>query len=528
MLGIAALAAVLAAALFFALYRSSVHTFGGNSDGATVVLEGQSLRLGHLGLHGWDLSLDSFWSVDAPVYALAVLIAGVRIQLLHAVPAFIALSTVVVGALLAARGRKGLAAAFGALTVVALLGLPSPDLAFFTLQGPWHIGTTLWCLVAFALLASGRFGIGWAVAVVFLAAGLLGDLQALALGVAPALVAGLAAIGRTRSWRAGLSSAAAAPAAVVLALAARFVLVRVGAFEIAHGVVHAHASQLPSNLGHIATWGAALLGVGAAPIGPAPVLSAEDLTNGPAVFRLLRIVGLVVVIVAVALAVADLARGTARRGDSAEQSTWRLDDLLLMGLVGDLAVFVAVAPNGNGDYARYLSAGVIFGSILAGRRVGKLLEGTSSRGLVVAAVVLVASLAAYGAEELSDLSGPAAPQSAVALGAFLTEHHLDNGVGDYWSSSIVTVTTSGRVAVRPVIPDSTGQLIRYGRQSSADWYDKPFAFLVYDTARPWRKVDATSAVASFGAPARTYAVGSYRVLVWSHPVTVSAVGYSRS
>src|SRR5665213_1925760 len=50
----------------------SSHVFAGNSDGATVVLEGQSISAGHLLLQGWGLSRDSFWSIDAMFYALYV------------------------------------------------------------------------------------------------------------------------------------------------------------------------------------------------------------------------------------------------------------------------------------------------------------------------------------------------------------------------------------------------------------------------------------------------------------------------
>jgi hypothetical protein len=43
---------------------------------STVVLEGQSTSAGHLTVHGWALSLDSFWTVDVLFNALVVLVAG--------------------------------------------------------------------------------------------------------------------------------------------------------------------------------------------------------------------------------------------------------------------------------------------------------------------------------------------------------------------------------------------------------------------------------------------------------------------
>src|ERR1700734_3250088 len=85
---------VLAASLFVGLDAASTHAFAGNSDGATVVLEGASLRHGHLLLSGWDLSFDSFWGIDAVIYAIAVGIIGVRGDLLAVGPALIALATI--------------------------------------------------------------------------------------------------------------------------------------------------------------------------------------------------------------------------------------------------------------------------------------------------------------------------------------------------------------------------------------------------------------------------------------------------
>ena len=59
-------------------YVSARHSFAGDSDGATVVLQGQAMGTGNLTLHGWALSLDSFWTVDAVVYMFVELVTGVR------------------------------------------------------------------------------------------------------------------------------------------------------------------------------------------------------------------------------------------------------------------------------------------------------------------------------------------------------------------------------------------------------------------------------------------------------------------
>src|SRR6202012_5769652 len=90
------------------LYASARHAFAGDSDGATVVLQGQAMRSGNLTLHGWALSLDSFWTVDAVGYFLVELVTGMRAVLLFLVPSMIAAAVIVVGALLARDGRRGM------------------------------------------------------------------------------------------------------------------------------------------------------------------------------------------------------------------------------------------------------------------------------------------------------------------------------------------------------------------------------------------------------------------------------------
>ncbi len=87
------------------------------------------------------------------------------------------------------------------------------------------------------------------------------------------------------------------------------------------------------------------------------------------------------------------------------------------------------------------------------------------------------------------------------------------------------MATEGVVTVRPVIATRGGHVVRYQRQSAASWYtNQPFEFLVYNTARPWGGIDATSATSTFGPVTRSYVIGPYRVLVWRHPLFVSATG----
>jgi len=524
--------AVAAAALFVGLDAAASHAFAGNSDGATVVLEGVALRHGHLLLNGWGLSYDSFWGVDAVVYAAVSLVLGLRRDLLDVVPALLALGVIAVGVTICWRGRRLQAAGVAALVLVAVLGLPSPVLAFFLLQGPWHVGTALWCLIAFVGLRRRRFDLGWVVAVLFLAAAALGDLSTIPLGLLPCVFVGLLAMARYRSIRSGLSTLVAPVLAVLLAIGVRALTVPIGTFSIARGVTKAKSSEYPENVKLVLRWGAGLLGVGKVPIGPAPALSPYELVSSAGLERAFHLIVLVVVVAAFLYAVVSLVYGivTGQQLMGLSPSRSHLNDLLMFGAGGSAALFVVLCPNGNGDYARYLTPAVIFAAVLAASVVAHLMalvRTTRPLNVVLAVVVAFSAVGVVGFHR--ELERPSAPQSAVALGSFLEAHDLTSGIGDYWSSSIVTVVTGGKVAVRPVIPNASKILVRYGRQSAADWYaNVDFTFLVFDLDRLWRGVNATTGTATLGKPAQQFRVGSYVVLVWPKGFHVSTAGYTRS
>lgn len=522
------------------LYLLSVHASAANSDGATVVLEGRSLRGGDVTLSGWRLSFDSFWTVDAPFYAIGVAILGVRPVLLHLVPALIAALVVAVGTALAWGGRRGRAGWAGALTVVGLLAFPAHALAEFFLLGPLHVGTTLWCLLAFAslALATGRWRIP--VAACLLAAGILGDLQTVELGVAPVVVGGLAAMARHRSPRAGLAAFATAFGGLAVAGLVRLAAMAVGTFRIASSH-RASGAQIARNLGLEPGYVARLLGVGSRGFG----------TGGaPAGLTTVHFVGLVAVVAAVAASIVRLAWGVvagrpggrAGGGGGAGVRVIRgggagvrmvggggvvLDDLLVIAVLADLAMFAELAlSSGNVTFARYLVPGVIFGAILAGRGVAAVVDRcAASPALLPAAMAGGAVLGCLAIGVRGQIAAPAPVQAQASLGPFLAAHGLYQGIGDYWSSSIITVDTGGAVTVRPVMAGPQGRLEGYDRQSASAWYTgREFQFLVYDITDPYDGVDATSARASFGAPSQTYTVGGYEILTWSQPVTVPAAG----
>jgi len=181
-----------------------------------------------------------------------------------------------------------------------------------------------------------------------------------------------------------------------------------------------------------------------------------------------------------------------------------------------------LAASSSPAYGRYLTAGIIFGAILAGRVVGRVAQGLEWRtvGRLVAAVGLAAT-ACYGAGVALNLGAPAPVAHAVPLASWLEAHHLHDGVGDYWSASIVTVDSSGSVKVRPVFSPDARKLVGYNRNSTSDWYKESFRFVVYRLGTTWGNVNWQTAVRTFGPPSKAYIVAqSYQVMVWDRPLHV--------
>ncbi len=534
-----------------ALYTvASLHAFTGNSDGATVVLEGTSLVHGNILLHGWDLSLDSFWTVDAPVYAAAFAIIGVREILVHVVPAAIAVFVVVMGAFMARDGRRGGAAVAGVVTVGALLILPTHTMVMWFLQGPLHMGTLLLALGAFWSLRTGGFGWRWLVAVILIVAGMNGDLLIVAYAAVPILLAGVVAMARCRSWRAGLPNVTAAVVGggVGEGLSRAFVLV--GGYTIARPNPRATVSQMVANVRDLFSYGADLVGAQNGPYGSGGV---------PSALQEVHVAGTVLLAICLLVALVRLASGalsgqqrssrnadrrcpggtsgtnqrTASRWASpseyqrwyqSEPDRWRLDDMLTIACCGPPCTYVVLAFQNNPAFLRYLTATVVLAAIVAARVVARQWS-VHRRPLVAgsAAVLGVVVTACFAAGFGITLDAPVPPDPEAQLAAWLSAHRLNDGVGAYWSASATTVASDDTVKVRPVVAGPSGRLERYLRQSSGAWYAaQPFTFLVYQPSAPWGGVDAQSATATWGRPSGSYTVGSYDVLVWHHAFRVSA------
>lgn len=506
---------------------ASTHAYAPNSDGATVFLEGAAVGHGQVLLHGWSLSLDSFWTVDVLFYAFGISLFGAQPLLMHLVPAFLEALCLLVGIFLVGSAQTRRASIFATVLLVTILGLPGHSAAYFLLQGPWHVATVLYCLIAALLLS--RRGFSWRVplATVILALGLTGDFQMLALGIIPVGLAGVFAIARCRSWRAGAPQVVAALGAGLLALSIRAIAVAMGTFQVHESHHTVGLSQLARDLGHFVNWFSAIYGVHPGPIAGRVVLAT---TVGARVVILALIMAALLFALFQMLRAALLVPGTLSNGSvsfeaQVEERSWRIDDLLVCMVLGSIGTFGLLTLSNNPSYARYLDAVVIFSAVLGARLFGRLAGRASSGVLRFAAVALavLVLLSGLGAVRDARVATPVAP--TVALEHYLVQNDLRSGVGDYWAASIVTVDTKGAVVIRPVVANPRHEIVPDGRQADIGWYlHRRFEFLIYMRA-PHGHVNRATAQHTFGPPEKIIRIGQYFVMTWTHPISLRPTPY---
>ena len=493
------------------LYASSWRYAAGHSDNANSVLAGYDLFHGNVLLAGWTMTANTYWSIDLPFFGVFTALWGVGPSAIHAVPVAIGAALVVVGVACAVRDRRGVGGWIGSGVVLLLLGVPSPRASAYFLHGPQHVGTTLFCVVAFLLLGTRAGRLRWWLGVVLLGAAVLGDPLALAIGVAPVLGAGVLTGLRRRRWEPALTLGAAALLAVVGAYLVHLALQQADSYALAPLVPLPPASQWITNL-RVAP--RLLLGL----------LGASSDSGLSGLSRAGHVLGALALVVATVDATARAVGGVLRPRHLRLTPRWdagpsALDDMLLLAFAGGLLTYVLIAlpPNDLGG-TRYLLPSFAYGAILTGRRAVAAVECLPRRGVPVAAAAVLAVGGLYLATSVDGLRGPAPVDPERELTDWLATNDLHSGFGPYWSASTMTVKSGGSVNIRP-LTSVDGRLRGNLFFASAKWFTsdshRPRRFLVYVPGEhPYDGVDDQSAVSAFGPPVRTAQVGAYRVLVW--------------
>jgi hypothetical protein len=526
-----------ACAGLFCCYARLSATFPGGSDGASNALEAWELLHGNALLRGWTLTDVSFYTTELPEYAAVELARGLNPGALHVAPALTYTLLILLAAFLArgrARGREGWARALIAAGVMVAPQLG--DGVHVLLAQPDHVGTQVLILGTFLVLERAPRHWYTPIAVwALLTVAIVADKITIVDAVVPLVFAGLLHATWTRqpsAHRFELSVAVAAGAALATAQPLLTLISRTGGFTLmpvqtalsAPGGVPGHLSLAWHGI--LSLYGAE---VTSAPPGPQTALA------------WLHAPGIALAVTAFAVA--------------AWHVPWQRDftgDVLAVGIVVNLAGFVASIIPATPFDTREIAALLPFGAVLAGRVFGPLLaapvavaRARASKFRLPRCRPSVAALAVAGACQLAALgygaTRPAASDPEQALAGWLAAHGLTAGLGTFTDANLTTLDSGGAVRVlavswvrpgppagRPFLPDlRTGQAAQFTPpggavprlyQSSASWYDPraQYANFVVSGSADGRAdlIPRADVIALAGPPAAAYEFGSFTIMVW--------------
>ena len=578
-----AVGVVLAGAVLMFCYLRIAGATEVSSDGAGLVLQASDMLHGNLLLHGWWSTDVSFITTELPEYMAVTKVAGVRPEVVHICAALTYTLLVLLAAFVArgrARGPEGLVAA---LLAVGVMLAPQPSGPTPVLLGsPDHVGTAVPLLLLLLLLDRAPSLQTWArwyipvciavFTVALLTVTIVGDPLAEVVGVVPLVLACLLrvvrivivriararrAVARTDDERSPASGnlavgdtslpaaafyvllAAAAVAAVPLAERVNSLITRHGGYQLGPARYH----LLPwSVIAHDApmVWQSVLVLFGADYAGVRG--------RGNVAFALVHLVGVAVVVAAVAFAVWRLVWPArhARLGDL-------VADVLVLGVLVNVAAYAAGVQYNDIYAAHEIGPVVSFGAALGGRMFGgpllrvRLAPRESSgeprrrlssrlpglrwlprlpwprqqtqqgqrRGTPVLVPVLAAGLACYAALLGVAATAPQAHAQHASLAVWLDQHHLSSGLASYWEASSVSVGTRGKVTMLAIgIHGSKRRLGPDGWETDVALANPAKHTANFVVAGPDGIVPVKLTLEMFGKPAQTYHYQQYTVMVW--------------
>ena len=540
----------VAALALWAAYARLSQAFPTNSDGAGNALQAWQMLHGNPLLRGWVLSDVSFYTTELPQYMLVELATGLNANVIHVAAGMTyALALVAAAALAAGRARGWAAVIGGCIAAGIMLDPQGGDGLAVLLSSPDHIGTSVPMMLAWLILDRTRPG--WrAVLAVSLVLGLAGVADSL---VTYAAIAPLVLVVAIRLGHALLTDRST-PRRGILADRRYEIGLAVGA--VAATVAARLALRLIAALGGFSS--------------PAPVASVASIHlilshNLPVVGRGLLMlfgadfidypVGLVLVLHLVSVALVAVAVAV-----TAWHFLTDLDlvaQLLLAGIVVNLAVFIISTNVSWLPTMREADVVLPFGAALAGRQLGPRLAGWLGRGSAaagrgtaaagrgpaaagrgtaaagrragrsrVAAAGLVAALGLVGVGYAVGLVRQLTPRVQVSsqqrLADWLVARHLDNGLAGYWQSTVIAPMSDGIVQVRQVDVDyrlHPQRLVAGVREDWAGWYDPATETADFVVLAPSADSypgfnDRAAVIATFGQPTATYHFDGYTILVW--------------
>ncbi len=463
------------------------------SDSVQGFVAGDAVVRGNILLSGWHFPFNDYYLTDTVPYAAFELIAGPHPFFLALEPALVYSLFVCVALVLSVRRGQPLARNLQAIAAPALVLAAPAWIGIWNplLMSDMHFATVLDAVLGLWLCAivaqSERrndlvFASQCAALLLLISAAIASDPFSLVFAFGPALAV-LAidpALGASNSG--GRLALLLLAGGIVLGWVLPGLIAQTGGFtterDVLTGPVPAHL--LGRNLVALATSVLTLFGANPSATG----------FTAPAI--------LLFVVHAVALALGLVAVARVAGSVFGKCRISILDRFLCAGI---FAVLVActvsaqfakgIAPATlwtGGPTMRYVMPVFLFAGVLAGRKAPSVLAAIKSLRMratvswVLTGFALLSVVA--GAFDLPNSAPRWISNNPPTLAArWLKSHGLIQGVGEYWSSNLVTAMSGDLVRVRSVVADG-GRLAAYVWSSDAKWYMQPPQFAIWQDGNP--------------------------------------------
>jgi hypothetical protein len=481
-------------------YIAQARTVAITSEGAGQALQGWDMLHGNLLLRGWSLSDVSFYTTELPEYALVELVRGLNANTVPVAAAISYFLQVVLAGFLAkgrATGREGWVRVL--IAVGIMLAPPLGSATVLLMSAPDHVGTHVPLLLIYLVLD--RVRPRWWVPIlitVMLIWGQVADTLVLLEGALPIAAVCVVRMYRRRGPWSGqwydLSLAVGALASAGVARVILKVIEQSGGFYVrtpvaGFGTPGGISTLFWTKIGNV------LLVFGADFFG--------KVFGRSALVAMIHLVGVALVLWALAHVI---------RRFYVED-----DQILQMFAVAFLIVLGAYILGTKPDSNEVVGL-LPIGAVLAGRALGAKVTST---GLVPALAVVfgVCTLLL-----LHNAVSPAQTNPNVKVAAWLQRHHLTYGLAGFWNASSITAETGNAIKVRPV-RTYQDTVVAPNFQTDSNWYHPPHNanFVVWTRTAHCGNLCLTpkGLQGAFGAPAHTYRVGQFEVLVYRQNLLLS-------
>lgn len=466
----------------------------GNSDGAFLVIAGNSVLKGNFLLRGYHLSLlDPFFPFDIYLNALFIKIFGFRPALSHIVPVFIFLILIAVSLLYVIEANKGRALKIGILMLFVFLALPVGDFAVWGLL-EYHLSTVVLSLAAIFLInmfLKRHNYIYLICGFLILAVSLINDNLTMIISVIP-LIAALFVFYKYKNGLKNKDSLFVIIAIIAVISSIPFkelmlsLITAAGGFKLVSGISPRFIllKYFQRNLYLFFSDILYLFDIN---------FFGKKLYDVFTWINIAKLAGLGAVIYAAGIVVKKL--------KTAENSDF-IDITLLFGIVVLVLAFLMSDLAANRASARYLIPAVVYGFILSSRNIPAIASKyySSISFKLICAVIIIAYTVSFEYAAFTPI--PVSPYRT--LGNWFLKHNFTYGYGSYWDSGIVTLMTRGKIKVRQINASNYGKLVPYNWLSKNSWYKEKGVFVIYSKYKMYGGVDKSSIIKTFGKPSKIY------------------------